>query len=456
MKKLYQEIADRKNVVIWGTGRVMRKSIDRISPDLDIIGFCDTFPHKWGTSPAKGLVCHSKEELSNQNVVLIAIESPKDIEAVSQEMDERGIDYCHIEEAVEAYRGEWEEKQIERWEARYGNCKIKDDDHIVKYVTCHVPYKFCNLQCSYCYVRQKRNFEEVDLKLPSARYIAKALSPVRLGGIALINFCAGGETLLVKELIPIIAELVKEGHYISIVTNGTVSSAFDELLKCGIDLKHIFIKFSFHYLELKRTKMLERYFENIRRVRKAGCSVSVELVPSDDLVPFIEEIKECCLRNVGALPHLTVPRDDRDMNLKILTEYDLGEYRRIWGQFNSQMFDFKLDNVSIKRFENCKAGEWSFQLNLETGAINKCLGNPYLDNIYDDICETIHLEAVGGDCCLPYCYNCHSYLALGLVEEIEAPTYWEVRDRETLDGHHWVTDEMKAVFTQKLYLNNRK
>ena len=50
-----------------------------------------------------------------------------------------------------------------------------------------------------------------------------------------------------SELIPIIEEIVKEGHFVSIVTNGTITKAFDELLATGINMEHVFIKFSFHF-----------------------------------------------------------------------------------------------------------------------------------------------------------------------------------------------------------------
>lgn len=76
------------------------------------------------------------------------------------------------------------------------------------------------------------------------------------------------------------------------------------------------------------------------------------------------------------------------------------------------------------------AGIWSLQMNLETGDINKCIGNPYLDNIYEDLCREIKFEAVGHNCKLPYCWNCHAYLTLGVIDGFKAPTYYDVRDRK--------------------------
>lgn len=454
MKVPYEEIKDSNHIIIWGTGRVMQKSLCKIDPKLKIEGFCDSNPEKWNTFPAQTLFCWSKEELTSHSAVLIAIADKREVAKVSLEMDEKGINYCHIYDAVKAYRSQWEAKEVQRFDQLHPCANKENLGKIKKFINCHVPYKFCNFQCGYCYVRQHRALRDNKLSLPSPDYVRRALSQIRLGGPAFINFCAGGETMLVKELIPIIVELVKEGHYIQIVTNGTIREAIDRLLDSPIELDHIFIKFSFHYEELIRTGMLKSFYENIHKVREAGCSISVELVASDDLIPLIDSIKKSSLENLGALPHLTIPRDDRSRELKILTRLSMDEYFNTWKQFDSLMFQFKWDNTSIRRFENCMAGFWSFAMDLETGEIRKCLSNPYLDNVYEDICADIHLEKVGSECCLPYCYNCHAYLTLGLIEEVKAPTYYEVRDREMTDGRHWITDTLKDIFNQKLYDNN--
>ncbi len=457
MRKAYHEIVEsKKDIYIWGTGKLMKKWIDKIDPNIRLVSFCDTYEQKWSSDYYNGIPCVSKENLCQTDAVLIAILKQSDVEKLIKELDSKGIDWCLMEDAVDAYRKEWDEKETTRYYKYHEKEAEKEsNDKIVKYVSCHVPYKNCNLRCSYCYIGQVREYYSEELKFHSPEFIRAAFSKRRLGGISFINFCAGGETLMCKELLPIISEILKEGHYVSIVTNGTVTKAFDEMIVLGVDLSHIFIKFSFHYLELKKKKLLDIYAKNVNKMRSVGCSVSIELVPSDDLVEYIEEIKRFSLDKFGALPHLTVPRDDTAKELVILTKMEMDEYARIWGEFDSEMFRFKLANIKTERYKNCMAGEWSLQVNLETGDVYKCVGNPYIDNIYEDICREIKLERVGGECSLPYCYNCHSYLALGLVEEISAPTYYEVRDRETLSGLHWITDTMKDVFTQKLYENHR-
>lgn len=59
--------------------------------------------------------------------------------------------------------------------------------------------------------------------------------------------------------------------------------------------------------------MVDRFFRNVRTMRDAGASFAVEVTPHDDLIPQIESIKELVYREVGAWPHITVARDERDM-----------------------------------------------------------------------------------------------------------------------------------------------
>lgn len=464
MYKTYAELMKGyPNVVIWGTGKIMRKYINKIDPSINLKFFADTYPHKWGTCPAKeidcvfsNVICKSKDEILSDDVVLIAIEDQRDIEVVSAELNDRGISYCHILEAVYSYMPKYDALQLERYRK---HCDWTTDNYdskkIVKFINCHVPYSYCNLRCSYCYIGQIRDFKHKKNYFHSPTFIRAALSKNRLGGVAFINFCAAGETFLCKDLVPIIAELVKEGHYISVVTNGTISKAFDDLLASGINMEHVFIKFSFHYLELKRLNLMDAFLCNVKKMREAGASITIEITPSDELIPYIDEVKAFAIREFGAYPHITVARDDTTENVKVLTQLSMDEYKRTWGSFDSVLFEFKVAQVYKKRQEYCMAGIWSLQMNLETGDINKCIGNPYLDNIYEDLCREIKFEAVGHNCKLPYCWNCHAYLTLGVIDGFKAPTYYDVRDRKTADGKHWVHGDMAEIFKQKLYENNK-
>ena len=140
-------------------------------------------------------------------------------------------------------------------------------DTIKRYIDCYVPVTGCTLRCNYCYITQHRLF---DSKLPKFKYspehVRKALSRERLGGTCLINMCGGGETLLPPEMPAYAKALLEEGHYVMIVTNATVDKRFDEIAAFPPELtKRVFFKFSYHYLELKKKNLLERFFANIRK-----------------------------------------------------------------------------------------------------------------------------------------------------------------------------------------------
>ena len=76
-------------------------------------------------------------------------------------------------------------------------------DKMKRYIDAYIPTETCNFRCHYCYITQQRKFNNKLAKFDyTPEFIAKALSQKRLGGPCLINLCAGGETLLIEELIP--------------------------------------------------------------------------------------------------------------------------------------------------------------------------------------------------------------------------------------------------------------
>ena len=100
-------------------------------------------------------------------------------------------------------------------------------DKIKRFIDCYIPTETCNFRCHYCYITQNRKFNNKVAKFNyTPEYIAKALSKERLGGVCLINFCAGGETLIAEEVIDIIKALLVEGHYVMVVTNGSLTKRF--------------------------------------------------------------------------------------------------------------------------------------------------------------------------------------------------------------------------------------
>jgi organic radical activating enzyme len=329
-------------------------------------------------------------------------------------------------------------------------------DEMKRFFDCRVPVTTCNLRCHYCYITLNGMFKN---KLPEFKYpaeiIGKALSQERIGGACHFNFCGNGETLLPPEMTPILKAILEQGHYIMVVTNGTVVKRFDEILQFPKELlNRLGFKFSFHFLELKRLNIIDKWFGTIKKVKAAGCSISVELTPSDECVSYIDEIKKLCLDNLGAFCHITVARDSTKRKLPILTYLPMNEYRQIWGSFKSPMFDFKLSTFNIKRKEFCYAGLWSGYIDIGTGEMTQCYGPTYSQNIFENINKPINFIPVGHNCLQPHCFNSHAWLTLGLIPELKTPKYSDIRNRICRDGTSWLTEEMNAFLAQKLYDNN--
>ncbi|MDD3155581.1 MAG: radical SAM protein [Victivallaceae bacterium] len=147
-------------------------------------------------------------------------------------------------------------------------------DQIKRYIEIFIPVTTCNFRCHYCYITHNGSFKA---QVPEFRYspatVRKALSRERLGGGCLLNMCAAGETLIPEQIVEYIRELLEEGHYIMVVTNGSISKRFDQIVSMKPELlQRLIFKFSFHFLELERQGLFDRFFENIEKVRKAGCS----------------------------------------------------------------------------------------------------------------------------------------------------------------------------------------
>lgn len=328
-------------------------------------------------------------------------------------------------------------------------------DQIKRFFECLLPVSICNLQCPYCYIIQenRRKMETAKLQY-SPEHIAKALRSKRVGGICWISICGAGETLVQDEVIDIVALLLKEGHYVNITTNGTLSQKFDDLIhQCKDNITHLHVSFSLHYLELKKRRLLDTFFENVNKVKKAGASILVQINLCDEYIPYLDQIKELCMKHVGAFPQVALTRDESTQPMKIFTALTPEQYYEYGKSFNSKLFDFTYDNFNVKRHEFCYAGEWSGVLNLQTGWLSKCYTNPEGQNIFEDLNRPIKFEAVGKNCHNSYCVNSSHFMSLGIIPSLKTPTYAELRNRKEA---HWYTDDMERFLNGKLEDNNRK
>ena len=213
-----------------------------------------------------------------------------------------------------------------------------------KVLLIHIPMSICNFRCHYCYLAQRDVcYQGIQ---PEMKYtpeqVAYALRQERIGGPCYVNMCAAGETLLTKDLEKYVKALCLEGHYVEVVTNLTVTKVLDEFLAWDTDLlKHLEFKCSFHYLELKKKGWLEKFADNVNKIWEAGASANIEITPSDELIPYIDEVKDFSMKHFGALPHLTIARDDRTKEIVRLTKLSLSEYEKVWSQFGSTFWEFK-------------------------------------------------------------------------------------------------------------------
>ena len=327
-----------------------------------------------------------------------------------------------------------------------------------RFIDIHVPISSCNLRCHYCYVTQmkKNNSEKVEFKY-SPKQVREALSIKRLGGVCLFNLCGLGETLLPGVIIEYVRELLEEGHYVMIVTNGILTKRFEELASLDKELrKRLFFKFSFHFLELKRLHLFDTYFKNVRMMKDAGCSYTIEMTPSDELEPYIDEIKKILIENVGALCHVTIPRKESDKTIPLLSKHNIEDFYKIWSTFDSELLDFKKEIWGVKRKEFCHAGEWSGLLNLGTGIWTPCYCiRGQKKNIFENVEKNIEFYPVGTKCKMPHCYNGHSFLTLGNIPEIDSYHFNQVRDRVNNNGEHWLSDETNQFYNERLESQNK-
>lgn len=329
-------------------------------------------------------------------------------------------------------------------------------EKIVKFIELHVVAYPCNLRCNYCFIGHKLPDNErgfvAEYKY-SPEQVASFLSPKKLGGKAIINFGAYGETLILPQNLEYIKALLAEGHYVMIVSNMTITKSIDALMELPPEQRErLFFKGSYHYIELKKRNLLQTFANNMNKIWAAGCSGTIELVACDAIEPYIDELSEFSLKHFGALPHCTIARNELIPGFTILTEHSLEEYKSIWSKFNSELFNMKMSIWEKKVKSFCYAGDWAFQMEVNNGIITRCNGVQKIGKMKS---SKIPKKPACSYCPLMHCYNGHFYIAAGCVPQIKTPTYAEIRDRVRTDGTHWLTPLYQEIFSQKLYDNNK-
>lgn len=331
-------------------------------------------------------------------------------------------------------------------------------DKIHKLILIRIPMSICNFRCSYCYLAQRDECyqnQQPQYKY-SPQHVAKALSQERLGGPSYINLCADGETLLTKDIDLYTYQLLLEGHYVEFTTNLTITKVLDKMLSWDKELlQRLTFKCSFHYLQLKEKKLLDTFAANVKKIWEAGASANIEITPHDELIPYLDEIKEYSMTHFGALPHITIARRDDTEDIEYLTELSIAEYDQIWSSFDSDFWKFKKTIFMQKRNEFCYAGQWSLYVSLETGNATQCYCSRYNQNIFEDLDNPIDFKAIG-KCSIQHCYNGHALMTLGCIPKFTAYQYGNIRNRTKPDGTEWLQPKLKSFFNTKLEESNSR
>lgn len=328
---------------------------------------------------------------------------------------------------------------------------------IKKIINCGLSLNVCNFRCHYCYVGQTCGYSNENPELPySVDTIKRALSYQRMGGACLVNLCGAGETMMAPYIIELTHALLEEGHYVTLVTNGSITKKYDELVQFEDELiKHLFVKVSFHYMELKRLGLLQTYFNNIRKLKNRGVSFSVELTANDESIPYIPEIKEICQKELGAWCHIIESRDDTTEALCRLTKRKESEHLREWESFDSPLIHFQKKTWGHHRNEFCYAGDWLWNVDLWSGDITICLKHgKKIGNIYDAADSSVHGAAIGKNCPWAHCFSSYFLMTNGIIPELDTPYYGELRDRICSDGSRWLQPEVSDFFHSKLVDSN--
>lgn len=323
-----------------------------------------------------------------------------------------------------------------------------EDSLIRRFISLNMQITACNLHCEYCYVPSSKK-ERAEIPCYDARIplLERSFAPERLGGIAYIYMYADGETLLPPDIVSVTQKLLEMGHYIGIVTNLTHQKRVRELMSLPSELiNRLTLLSSLHYLELKRQNALTTFFELVRFARAAGASCVVRLCLAPSYISYIQEIRLCCLDELGELPQITHYKDHLPTSEKL--EEKLHSLSR---DFPNAIYHLQKNLSDVKRQEFCHAGQWSYAINFVTGEVKPCLFEPPIQNLYDDFEHPLSQRVVGYQCRAPWCVCGAHLLGWGVIESFCCPTYERLLSES---GDHALSSAARAAFSHKLSETN--
>jgi hypothetical protein len=245
--------------------------------------------------------------------------------------------------------------------------------------------------------------------------------------------------------VPIVYGLLRQGHFVNIVTNGIVTERLEEIVRFPADyLQRCAFMFSLHYLELVRLNKLNEFFENINKIKKAGCSFQIKFVADDSYVPYREEIKNICIEKVGAPPQVSIPTDHNNRHT-LYSSLSVEKFSEVWKDYESPTLDTEISNYMVKHTAFCYAGEHYLALDIDTGNAWPCFASDSVQNIFNNVDEPIVFKPIGHNCPHKYCIIVMMAGVFGIMPSVKFSTYAELRDRPEAE---WFNPAMREFCSQ--------
>lgn len=428
-----------KNVAVWGCGQNAKTKYKFILDYIKPVAIIDkreiTEDNCFSCS---GIPCIKPEKMKDYNIdiIIISIEDNYIFKQIESLVSGKYHTY--------SLNQIWDYRQIEAQR----NIDFGEESSEIKHFSCEIGSCICNMNCSYCYVDFSNPKLKHSAQFPhSIEYMLKAVSRKRLGGAAFFNMCGEGETLLKPGYIELVKGLLADGHYVGIITNGTVESKINELILLNEDFKkRLLVQCSIHYLELKKQNKLDIYFDTINKLKKNHISVCMTMPGADEYIPYIEEIKNKCLNKTGMLPVISPIRRETNFN----EEFPLGsrlswkEYYKVWEPFKSNAFEMR--SKTLGKFEGlCYSGISSAWINFVTGEIRTCIPGERMDNIYDDITRKINFKKESHKCPYGFCSHNNLFLSGRQIGNDTLLTWYQNFINKDEQGNSTYTEEMRKA-----------
>lgn len=147
------------------------------------------------------------------------------------------------------------------------------------------PHFKCNLDCSYCSVKDSRNIVKIsEINIPA---LLKTLNDTK----KIINLeIGGGEPFLIPNLIKACKEIAKN-HFISLATNLTsnrVKKFSEEISPERVE----YIYTSVHIKELERLSLIDKYVNNFHICKERNFNIGAFVVAYPSLLNEVVEYKK--------------------------------------------------------------------------------------------------------------------------------------------------------------------